>query len=309
MHQTALCLVLSLASVGCITAPKLAPPERDATRFVSAASDQTFRVMTLNIAHARGLPQLGGWVGVDTQREFLEAIGVLIRRERPSVVAMQEVHRPIEGERGLNHLALIRTASGYADGFYGPHLVAAALGREQGTALLSRTALGSPSSKVLNLEQGDDKGFVRATVRVPELMGREIDVVSVHLDPYSERKRMKQVQWLADDLRGRTRPVVVMGDFNARYQGPFRALGRLLTLTRLRAWQLTGGKPTYPAGWPKVRIDWILISPELEFVDYRNVNEGVSDHQGVIAELRLAGQEVQMATTGGGGELGPAAVR
>jgi hypothetical protein len=36
------------------------------------------------------------------------------------------------------------------------------------------------------------------------------------------------------------------------------------------------------------RLDWILISPELEFVDYRTLPETLSDHQAVVATLRLA---------------------
>lgn len=259
------------------------------------AREPVLRVMTLNIAHATGVPPLGALVGTGTRAAFLDAIGTLIRRESPAVVAMQEVHRPSEGAEGLDHLERIRAVSGYPAGFFGTHLVAAAKGREQGTALLSRHPLESPVSAALNLAPGDDKGFVRATVRVPEFLNREVDVFSVHLDPYSEAKRQRQVVALADALRRRSRPAIVMGDFNARYVGPYQTLGRLLSLTDLRAHELTSGRATYPAGWPRVRIDWILITPELEFLRYQNVDAGVSDHQGVIAELRLVTPPMQMA--------------
>ena len=35
------------------------------------------------------------------------------------------------------------------------------------------------------------------------------------------------------------------------------------------------------------RLDWILISPELEFVSYTHLDDTLSDHLGVVAQLRL----------------------
>lgn len=295
MPRSPLLLVPLLVALplACIHAPKL--DAQGESIFAPVAGEPVLRVMTLNIAHATGVPPLSVMVPTDTRREFLEAIGTLVRRERPAIVAMQEVHRPLEGHQGLDHLTAIREASGYASGFFGSHLVAKAKGREQGTALLARSQLLAPISQALNLEPGDDKGFVRATLRVPQFFNREVDVFSVHLDPYSERKRQQQVIALADALRKRTHPAIVMGDFNARYVGPYETMGRLLSLTNLRAHELTSGKATYPAGWPRARLDWILLTPELEFSRYENVNAGVSDHQGVIAEVRLTQPQFQMA--------------
>ncbi len=48
-------------------------------------------------------------------------------------------------------------------------------------------------------------------------------------------------------------------------------------------------QPTFPAASPARRLDWILASPELEFVTYRPVEAYLSDHLGVVAEVRLAG--------------------
>lgn len=294
MSRPLLSLVLLASAAGCVRVPKIDPGAAPTfARTVSA--EPVLRVMTLNIAHATGVPQVGGFVQQRTRSDFLEAIGALVRREGATVVAMQEVHRPTEGASGLDHLSRIQRVSGYADGFFGTHLVATEKGREQGTALLSNLPLGSPSSRALNHGPGDDKGYVRATLSVPQWLGREVDVYSVHLDPFSEEKRLKQVLSLADALRDRTRPAIVMGDFNAKYRGPFRTIGRLLTLTDLRAHDLAGGDATFPAFWPRNRIDWILATPELEFVRHRNVNAGVSDHQGVVAELRLAAPPIQMA--------------
>jgi endonuclease/exonuclease/phosphatase family metal-dependent hydrolase len=35
------------------------------------------------------------------------------------------------------------------------------------------------------------------------------------------------------------------------------------------------------------RIDWILISADLEFISYKVLPEAVSDHHGVVAEIGM----------------------
>jgi endonuclease/exonuclease/phosphatase family metal-dependent hydrolase len=35
------------------------------------------------------------------------------------------------------------------------------------------------------------------------------------------------------------------------------------------------------------RLDWILISPEFEFVEYRTLPDVISDHRAVVATLKL----------------------
>lgn len=43
---------------------------------------------------------------------------------------------------------------------------------------------------------------------------------------------------------------------------------------------------TYPAWRPLVRLDWILVSEGLEFAAYQTLDDRVSDHLGVLAEVR-----------------------
>jgi endonuclease/exonuclease/phosphatase family metal-dependent hydrolase len=34
------------------------------------------------------------------------------------------------------------------------------------------------------------------------------------------------------------------------------------------------------------RLDWILVSPQLEFADHRILDDPISDHYAVVAEIR-----------------------
>jgi hypothetical protein len=47
--------------------------------------------------------------------------------------------------------------------------------------------------------------------------------------------------------------------------------------------------PTYPAWRPLVRLDWILISEGLEFAEYATLGDRISDHLGIVADVRRRG--------------------
>ncbi len=77
-----------------------------------------------------------------------------------------------------------------------------------------------------------------------------------------------------------------MGDMNA----PWRkggAVERLALGLGLSAHRPNDGEPTYPLGPKGRRLDWILVSPDLEFLRYAVLPDRVSDHLAVAAELRL----------------------
>jgi endonuclease/exonuclease/phosphatase family metal-dependent hydrolase len=126
------------------------------------------------------------------------------------------------------------------------------------------------------------KGFVYATARLPD---KEITVVSLHLDFLSATARIAQIEELARHLAPRRGPLVVMGDFNTDWEEG-GAVRRLAERLNLRAYQ---PQAEDLASFPLTgkRLDWILISPELRFVDYRVLPEVVSDHRVVVAEVDL----------------------
>ena len=58
---------------------------------------------------------------------------------------------------------------------------------------------------------------------------------------------------------------------------------RLVREGGLQAWQPESADY---ATYRDKRLDWILVSPELEIVDYRVVDDPISDHRLVVADLR-----------------------
>ena len=74
-----------------------------------------------------------------------------------------------------------------------------------------------------------------------------------------------------------------MGDFNSGWEtkSPIRTLAAALDLKTYKPEEV--GIATFPL--TNKRIDWILISREMDFLNYRVLPDSVSDHKGILAEL------------------------
>ena len=248
------------------------------------------RLLTLNVAHARRHGRHQALLSETRLRENLGAIAAVLRREDADVVALQEADGPSAWSGGFDHVATLAELAGYPHAFRGEHNPFA-LGRfdlSSGTALLARSALSEPRSKAFGESWRDTKGFVAATLAPEAFGGASVDVVSIHLDFLAERVRRRQVEHLVESFGGRARPLVVLGDFNCEWTERRRCLDRLRRELRLVPVDRPG-HATFPSWRPLVRLDWILVTEELDFASYETLPDRLSDHLGVVAEVRLRG--------------------
>jgi endonuclease/exonuclease/phosphatase family metal-dependent hydrolase len=249
---------------------------------------ETLYVASLNLAHGRGLAsnQLG-WPR-ETFEANLDAIAAVVNRENPDLLAVQEADAPSIWSGSFDHVQRLAAATGFPHVYHGLHFNQGfgKLEAAYGTAFLSRRALGAPASHRLPAGSWNTKGFVLATV---ELDGRPLIITSVHLNSESPGSRRMQVDKLVEILRDRQVPLVLMGDLNSQWdheQDAVRLIARALGLRAFRP--ESPALMTYRADAPRKRIDWILLSPELEFVSYRVWPDLVSDHLAVAARIRRA---------------------
>lgn len=104
-------------------------------------------------------------------------------------------------------------------------------------------------------------------------------------------ERVFQAEILAQALVALPRPLVLMGDFNAPEDSP--VLAKLLELPLNDAFSEAGNGWGYTYGHAVhrnidfLRIDHILVSPELDTISARVGPSRASDHHAVIADLRL----------------------
>ncbi len=246
------------------------------------------RVMTLNVAHGRkdGANQL--LQHSRSIRANLDEVALLLRREQPDIVALQEIDGPSFWSGRFDHVELLSTEGRLPHSFRGEHLSGPQL--SYGTALLSRLKLGDPlSHKFEPSLPTPRKGFVVASIQLPGL-GQPIDIVSVHLDFSRASIRGKQIRELiavlTDRQRDHPRPLIIMGDFNCGWDSPEQTLHLLVEELELETFRPKAGNlATFNSSGR--RLDWIFVSPRLEIERYRVLPDVVADHLAVVAEITL----------------------
>ena len=246
----------------------------------------TLKIITLNVAHGRSDGRHQFLLKAKTIRKNLDQIAQVLVREAPDVVALQEADGPAIWSGNFNHVDYLANHGVFAHSFRGEHVKGLRL--SYGTAFLSQLPLDdcasitfTPSPPTLS------KGFVTSSVNWPGRSHVEVTIISVHLDFSRASVRGEQVQSIIAQLEGTDGPVVAMGDFNCEWQGEDSSLRTLAGDLGLRAYKPSADDMATFPGLGK-RLDWILISPDLEFVSHAHLDDTLSDHLGVVAELRLA---------------------
>jgi endonuclease/exonuclease/phosphatase family metal-dependent hydrolase len=80
--------------------------------------------------------------------------------------------------------------------------------------------------------------------------------------------------------------VIILGDFNSEWFSDTSVVQALAERAKLQVYRPEATNlGTYKNG--KKRLDWILISEELEFIKYTVLPTNVSDHFPVYAEIAI----------------------
>jgi endonuclease/exonuclease/phosphatase family metal-dependent hydrolase len=252
--------------------------------------------MTLNAAHGRrdGPNQL--FLERSAFDTNLALISDLLRQSNADIVALQEVDGPSRWSGRFDHARTLAKQADYPWHYRGDHATSWLF--EYGTALLSRLPLKATRSHRFQPSlPSPRKGFVIGQIALPapsfgiaELI---IDVFSVHFDYLSRRAQASQLEELIDVLARRVNPVIVLGDFNSTWQRPDSTVRELVRRADLAAHQ-PGAEHLATHG--DERLDWILISEEFRFEQYRVLPDVVSDHQPVLATIGL-NRDTEVAAT------------
>jgi endonuclease/exonuclease/phosphatase family metal-dependent hydrolase len=240
-------------------------------------------VMTLNIGHGRGtgLHQL-----VQSRKKITENADIIadvIIREGSQVTGLQEVDGPGLWNGGLDLIEHLAEYSGYPHGIWTKNVETPAL--SHGTALLSSLAYSHAESYTFKARPVVlPKGFTIGIFRVSESSDKHVCIVSIHLAPLLGYMRKKQVDTLINTLNDMDYPIIVMGDFNCGWKEG-SALNYLADKMNLKTWKPESKElGTHFPG--NRRLDWILISEDLDFVRYEVLKDRLSDHHAVKAVIR-----------------------
>lgn len=186
------------------------------------------QVMTYNIH---------GWRTADGQPNFT-AVERVIRDSAADIVGLNEVFHPrtVEGSQGLPALQALAQALGFSFVF-GPCVRWPATDTlpdsSYGNALLSRwPIIASAAHHLTPIDGIEQRGLLEGRTLLPD--ERTFTVYVTHLDYTREENRLVQLRALRSwTVRDRSRPHVVMGDFNAIH--PWDYAGREDALAALAA--------------------------------------------------------------------------
>ena len=246
------------------------------------------RVLTLNVAHGRKDALNQVLVSRDVIERNLAEVAALLRGASADVVALQEADGPSRWSGGFDHVSVLAGQATYPWHLRASHAKTWLF--ESGTALLSRSPFTdrldhsfrpSPPSMTKGLTLGQ-------VAWRPDGDARPIyvDIVSVHLDFSRESVRKQQVAEMAKILSDRTHAMIILGDLNSEWSGRDSIVTELAHRCGLQVYQpLADDLGTYRSSGR--RLDWVLISDELEFLHHEVLQHAVSDHHAVVADIGL----------------------
>ena len=273
------------ALLGSANAPTADEVSTSCSDEAAKTSKGVLRVLTLNTSHGRNTALNQFLVSKQRTYENLDSIAELLVARKPDVVGLQEADGPSRWSGGFDHVGYLVERTGYPCFVHGLH--STSWMATYGTALLTQAELLAPAS--LSFEPSPpskQKGFVTGTIRWQSAEGeRRVTVVSVHLDFLGRGTRDRQVAEMVAHLDDVDGSLIILGDLNSEWLSEGSHVQQLGTKLGLRAFEPENfDLGTYKRKTGK-RLDWILISQDLEFQRHEVLPDVVADHFAVYAEI------------------------
>ena len=248
--------------------------------------DSVLRVATLNLAHGRkdSINQIFVWE--NTFKENLNDVADVLSQCKPHVVALQEADAVSFWSGSFDHVAYLASGAGYP---WRTHVSnAESWLYSYGTALLSGMPLIETIKHTFESSPPTmDKGFVLAQIEWSsgdENKSRKIDIISVHLDFSRQSVRDKQINEMIEIMSARMNPTIIMGDFNSEWLSDDSVIKELATKSRFITYKPEAADYN---SYKSKRLDWILVTKDMEFANYQVLPDTLSDHAMVVADIRF----------------------
>jgi endonuclease/exonuclease/phosphatase family metal-dependent hydrolase len=214
----------------------------------------------------------------DRGRQDVARVAGVIRALHPDVVALQEVQNGSHEEPESRQLDYLAAATGLTP-LAGPTLRDAR--GDYGNALLTRLSIRTVRRVDLSVAGREPRGALDVELA---LGSHTLRLIATHLGLQSGERRRQLRQLLTRLGAGPEGPSVLMGDLNLWWPlGPLRRrLRRFFGHAPLRR--------TFPAGWPLLPLDRILVAPSRALLELEAVRlpatRRASDHLPLLARIR-----------------------
>jgi endonuclease/exonuclease/phosphatase family metal-dependent hydrolase len=258
------------------------------------------RLLTYNIAHARGLGLHQSLRSRTKIRSQLRQIAQLIQRLEADIVALQEIDENSRWAGSFDHLAYLRDHTGL------PHTVHGVNNRRNhslfhynyGNALLSRFPITHHENVPFGRSIIGEKGALFAEVETPT--GR-LPVINIHMHHRSRASRLKQAVRLMEFIdqqrqhrgAGWQAGPILCGDLNNPAHAPDATAMLLGYCEQFDNYQLLpkatpgAASHTYPSVWPQRALDYVYLPSRCDRIEFTIVPSYLSDHRPVLVEFHL----------------------
>ena len=253
------------------------------------------RLLTFNIAHARGLSLHQSLRSAKQLRAHLVKIAKLIQRLKADIIAFQEIDENSRWSGSFDHLAFLSEHTGLPFTAFGiNNRRTGRIHLNYGNAVLSRFPIVHSETVAFGPGRVGEKGFVFTEI---DLGARKrLPLFNVHLHHSSRAQRLKQVTHLMrylDEQRAHravhwgTSPIVC-GDFNNPAHRPDATatlLGYFEESDNYTLLPKTGR--TFPSPFPARALDYIFLPEKCLQPKAEIIRSLLSDHRPVLVEFTL----------------------
>ena len=263
-------------------------------RFRLGIPMQRVRLLTFNIAHARGLNPIQGLTSARKLRLNLRRIARLLDELKPDIVGLQEIDECSRWAGNFDQLDYLRLHAGF------PHAVFGINTRRKGllnlcygNAFLSRHPIVATETIVFGQRSVGEKGFLFAEF---DIAGRLVPFVNLHLHFSSRERRIRQLgrllAWLREKQGARRQlwqvPPIICGDFNNPGTSPDATAALLSHLSDYHDYVVhpVNGR-TFPSPLPSRMLDFVFLPPACREVRSEVVRTFISDHRPVMVDFEL----------------------
>jgi endonuclease/exonuclease/phosphatase family metal-dependent hydrolase len=248
--------------------------------------EPALRLLVYNIRYATGtgpafhLPFPGAGY-LRSSRRVLDEITKFVKAQDPDIVGLIEVDIGSVRSGMLNQAEHIADSLGHYSTYeckYGKTSInnLMPIVRKQGNAFLAAPRVEGERFHYF------DTGIKRLII---ELELDNVCIFLVHL-ALKYRQRQYQLRYLHDLIMKSNKPVIVTGDFNTFW-------GTHEIYLFMRAAGLSSANqnnlPSFPARIPRLELDFVLVSKEIEVTNFQVPDVRWSDHRPILCDFNVRG--------------------
>lgn len=235
-------------------------------------SQDSFRILSFNIAHGRARAISQFLTSKNKIENNCKLIGDFLKTTDADLVLLQEIDFKALWTNYLNQRLLINYDNHFPFFQEGQNNLSGNwVKMDYGNSILSKHEILSHENFPFEKKRIGGKGFQLAKIK---WQGKDLSIINLHLHPYSKKMRNYQIDMLQDALLPIAKSYIIGGDFNMPINDPILQS----FIKKLNLNHPINESHTYEFLHWKERLDYILASPDIHWLQTEIIKTKLSDH-------------------------------